>query len=948
MSAGAGAASLGSLTLADKFPLRPSYGTKGSSVVLWANYFALEASPQLVLQRYDVSVTPEAAGKKAVQIIRLLLKTPELLPLEADLVTDFRSTLISRKKFDDKTITVTYRDEDEDEPKANARQYAVKLKFTNVLSVSQLTEYLNSTNISARYGEKLEMIQAFNVFLNHYAKSSMNLATIGSSKTFSLADPEKYDLTNCLSAMRGFFSSVRAATARVLVNVNITHSPFYTEGRLDQIIARHQFFQQRKVMKLQKFMKGIKIRSTHLKEKKNKSGKVIVKRKTIYGFASPNDGSRLEHPPNVRTFAAGPKDVQFWLDENPPSSSEAPSASSPTGKKKGGKGKGKGKGPEPAGKSTTASGRYISVYDFFATKHGIRIENPQLPVINVGTKDNPSYLPLQVCVILPDAPAHKQLDSTQTQNMVRFAVRKPNENAISITTKGREVAGLSPATNPRLATFGITISSGLITVPGRVLICPKVLYKQNLPAQIRGASWNMVSNNNSSSFKFNAAGARLEKWSCLCVNMRDQYPNAWFFNDNSLKAVVNEFHRVLLDTGMAVAAPLPPKIVELRGDGTEDPELEKQLAGAASKLQLLLVILPTGPIPVYNRIKQLCDVKYGIHTICSVGSKIAKCQDQYLRNEALKVNLKLGGNNQAVNATNLSVIAEKKTMVVGIDVTHPSPGSRASAPSVAAMVATIDDSLGQWPGILGIQEKSRQEMVSNLEGMLTSRLDLWHKKQKTLPENILVYRDGVSEGQYQTVLEEELPLLRAACEKKYPPADQKKGLPRMTVIIVGKRHHTRFYPTSTADMDRDNSKPGTVVDRGVTEARSWDFFLQAHSALQGTARPAHYFVVLDEIFRARYGGVGKKPAMRNIADEVQELTQSLCYVFGRATKAVSYCTPAYYADILCERARRYLHHYFEDSSGGGSVAESSATGEVEAGEKDIKIHDRLKNTMFYI
>jgi hypothetical protein len=38
------------------------------------------------------------------------------------------------------------------------------------------------------------------------------------------------------------------------------------------------------------------------------------------------------------------------------------------------------------------------------------------------------------------------------------------------------------------------------------------------------------------------------------------------------------------------------------------------------------------------------------------------------------------------------------------------------------------------------------------------------------------------------------------------------------------------------------------VDRGVTEARAFDFFLQSHAAVQGTARPAHYIVVHDDIF----------------------------------------------------------------------------------------------------
>ncbi|UKZ70852.1 uncharacterized protein TrAtP1_011821 [Trichoderma atroviride] len=368
---------------------------------------------------------------------------------------------------------------------------------------------------------------------------------------------------------------------------------------------------------------------------------------------------------------------------------------------------------------------------------------------------------------------------------------------------------------------------------------------------------------------------------------------------------------------------------------------------AASALQLLFIILPHTPIPLYNRIKLLGDVKYGIHTICSVGAKIAKPngQDQYLRNLALKFNLKLGGNNHVVDPSRLGFIAEDKTMIVGIDVTHPSPGSK-GAPSVAGVVASVDRWLGQWPSVLSVQ-KSRKEMVTELGIMLKSRLELWRKRGKhtAYPENIIIYRDGVSEGQYQSVLDEELPQIRAVCKEVYPAADQKKGLPRLTIAVVGKRHHTRFYPTAAADADNSgNTKSGTVVDRGVTEARNWDFFLQAHTALQGTARPGHYYVVLDEIFRQRYA---KTPG-KNIADEFQDLTQSMCYIFGRATKAVSYCTPAYYADILCERARCYLSHLFDSpaNSAAPSVVEGSE-GHAASGQ-DVKIHERLKNSMFYI
>ncbi|KAF3059635.1 Protein argonaute 2 [Daldinia childiae] len=358
-------------------------------------------------------------------------------------------------------------------------------------------------------------------------------------------------------------------------------------------------------------------------------------------------------------------------------------------------------------------------------------------------------------------------------------------------------------------------------------------------------------------------------------------------------------------------------------------------------LSWLFIILPKRmPAPMYNSIKRLGDLRYGIATSCVDGNKLSAQANpaQYLANISMKLNLKLGGNNQLLKFNELTSLNFSETMVVGIDVTHPSPSSGKNTPSIAAVVATINSSLGQWPAVIRRQAKARQEMVSELADMLYSRLFIWKKNNPAYPKNILVYRDGVSEGQYEIVLNQELPLLREACTRI--PIYQKNP-PRLTVVIVGKRHHTRFYTPGTK---QSNPLPGTIVDRGVTEARYWDFYLQPHDAIKGTARPIHYFVLHDEIFRTL-----SKPV-----SELEAVTQGLCYVFGRATKPVSVCTPAYYADIACERARCYLDHLFDDP-GQWKAHELEKSKDVQEpnlekvpAEDGIKLHPNIRDTMFYI
>ena len=361
---------MGNLQIESNFPVRPGYGTKGEKVTLWANYFELIPNPDLVLYRYNVSVAPEAKGKLLSQIIRLLLGLPEYANFQRDIVTDFKSTLISHRRFnpDMREATIQYRSEGEDEPPLRVKTYQVRVEETGTFTVSDLSDYLASTNMSTTYTEKLPMLQALNIFLGHYAKSSPAVATVGSSKSFSLTQASpKWDLGAGLFALRGFFSSVRVAACRILVNINVSHGAFYDAIPLDQLIHRYGSANQFNRVKLQKFLARLRVRLIHLKEKKNRAGEVIPKVKTICGLANRNDGHGLEHPPRVLDLGAGPKDVEFFLDDSPkepPSSNPSQDVGTSGGKKKA-KGNPKNTPGRAPGRGVAQAGRYISVYDFF-------------------------------------------------------------------------------------------------------------------------------------------------------------------------------------------------------------------------------------------------------------------------------------------------------------------------------------------------------------------------------------------------------------------------------------------------------------------------------------------------------------------------------------------------------------------------------------------------------
>lgn len=296
------------LQLGANFPSRPGYGTKGSKITLWTNYFEITPSEKLVLYRYNVAVQPAATGKRLSQIIRLLMSLPEYGNFRDDIVTDFRSTLISRRELPNisSDAAIQYQAEGEDQPRAHAPSYQLRVQQTGTFIVSELTTYLNSTNVNTTYADKLPVLQALNIFLGHYAKSSPAIATIGGSKSFSITRATPYELGAGLSAIGGFFSSIRVATCRTLVNVNVSHGTFYDAIPLESLIKRHQANKDNKdnKLRLQSFLKRVRVRVTHLAAKKNIAGESIPRVKTIYGLASKDDGHGLDRPPLVRGFGA--------------------------------------------------------------------------------------------------------------------------------------------------------------------------------------------------------------------------------------------------------------------------------------------------------------------------------------------------------------------------------------------------------------------------------------------------------------------------------------------------------------------------------------------------------------------------------------------------------------------------------------------------------------------
>lgn len=349
-------------------------------------------------------------------------------------------------------------------------------------------------------------------------------------------------------------------------------------------------------------------------------------------------------------------------------------------------------------------------------------------------------------------------------------------------------------------------------------------------------------------------------------------------------------------------------------------------AGNAAKAtpQLILCILPNTGVPLYAEIKRISDTVIGVPTQCVQSKHIADAKKQYCANVCLKVNMKLGGMNLFLSPPQIPFISQRPTIVFGADVTHPAPGDM-NRPSVAAVTASMDARASRYASAIRVQA-NRIEIIADLGNMVKELLKSFYQTCGQKPERILFYRDGVSEGQFKEVLQSEVSQIRAACaslDKNYKPT--------LTFVVVQKRHHARFFPMDQRDSDRSgNCLPGTVVDTDIVHPFEFDFYLQSHAGLQGTSRPTHYHVLYDD---------------NNFTpDSLQDLTYRLCYIYGRATRAVSIVPPAYYADLVAARAR--FHRRGENWSDTEATSESMDSEQQMASFAVVK--PELQKVMYYM
>ncbi|KAI9781022.1 MAG: hypothetical protein M1816_002587 [Peltula sp. TS41687] len=553
---------------------------------------------------------------------------------------------------------------------------------------------------------------------------------------------------------------------------------------------------------------------------------------------------------------------------------------------------------------TTGKKEVISVYDYFRERYKVTLLNWNLPLIQTTKKG--VVLPMEISWVCENQKYPFKLDDQQTSKMIKYAVTRPEERMKDIE---HGIKQLKWDEDIYLKNYGLSISPKMIETTARILPPPKVEFQGSTVTPGYSGRWDLRGPR-----KFLTVNTvPLVSWAvCICQDRNAQRT----IDTASVQNFVREFIKTYQGHGGRVENKAPPVI-----QGPFDPaKCVEQAMMAVAKMttkppQMLMFVLSDRTSFHYARIKKSADCRYGVLSQCMQATHVQKVNGQYMSNVCMKFNAKLGGATARVAGKNANLgHFTEPSVILGADVSHASPGI--DMPSMAAMTCSMDK-IGVRYAAACQTNGRRVEMITrkNIREQMVPLVGYWikHVNDGKVPQTIYYFRDGVSEGQYQHVLQQEVNDMRTCFREKNP-----NWHPKFVVVVASKRHHIRFFPKygDKVAADRNgNPVPGTLVEYDVTHPFENDFYLCSHSAIQGTARPVHYHVLLDEA---------------NIsANQLHTMIYEQCYSYIRATTPVSLHPAVYYAHLASNRAR--THENIPASSGprSGPDAKKSFTTKID-------------------
>lgn len=655
-------------------------------------------------------------------------------------------------------------------------------------------------------------------------------------------------------------------------------------------------------------------------------------------------------------------------------------------------------------------GRLTTVREYFQRFHSKTLEYPHFFGVVVSPRNSSTkvIIPAELCAVREDQFYRKRLSEDATRRALKLAVKRPQDRRAYICRQDDQADLQTPLSSyknsPHILESGMTISDRMADVMGKQLPTPAIEFgkkygDKNETLLPTGGSWNFNDRrrvNVKTDIRYLVFLNLIPLWKPE-EDGKDPRRNKFDgdagrdrFDRDARKELYMSIRQGCKDIGMEFTQPVIDHIFDLgsqtleqeldrlygdvakdvaRRHGFSEPdkktEQDAMFDGEARKETVFLVLLPSSAQAEYDIVKHWGDVRRGVVTQCirfkTVEGWLRKRNDDRLaKNIAIKINARLGGQNWVVSPAGLDGFDPGLPMFMGADVGHAGPGQL--HPSVASIVWARHANGVLYCAQSSLQ-RARLEVIDDLRSkVILALMQFIPDNEWRPPSSIVFFRDGLSEGQYEAHARQEILDIEAAIGDAWAIPRGKSGTlasnnfarPSLTYIVVTKRHHVRFFATGSSPQDNKtgNLPPGFTTTRGIDSPYAFDFYLQSHHAIQGTARPAHYIVLQDKILSDSTRTLEHAARL----DAIRLMSFSLCHAYAKATVSVSIPAPVYYADLACRRLdtrMRESHRYgvsdqvSADSS--GSITESMLEGQVQAWKTNFcPMHAKFRDTMYFL
>lgn len=330
---------------------------------------------------------------------------------------------------------------------------------------------------------------------------------------------------------------------------------------------------------------------------------------------------------------------------------------------------------------------------------------------------------------------------------------------------------------------------------------------------------------------------------------------------------------------------LKPDNVEVKMIDRDDPSHYVQAIRAMPQnTTAAMIVMDRQNKERYDAIKKCCAVDRGL--VSQVVTLKLLSDERKARGAATKIAIQVAAK---VNGEPWHIdLPLKESMICGYDTYHD---TAARGRSFGAFVASLNPKFSRWYS-KSDQHSHQEELSINLAKNLDEALRRYRNfpgNEGKLPARVVLYRDGVSDGDLEYVVHTELRHIKDVLKKAVTGTEVEKI--RLCFIVVNKSIGTRFF--AYINKQFVNPQPGTIIDDHVTRKHRYDFYLVSQSTRQGTVAPTYYNVLYDD------SGLS--------VERMQMMTYKLCLGYYNWAGTVRVPAPCQYAHKLAYLCGEHLH-----------------------------------------